>query len=219
MASGVGGLPADGPPCARPSGLLLPRAFWVSALILRSFVVCKGGSDLVGGPVHMWLAVEMLRDGGRVGQRLASRPSWAFLVGKGTGGRRLDKAISTSKRAFSARTCEQAGRRIGRHATGYSSNIASSRLAPRPAKPNGRQAVWRAVRLVGWQPVFHADRQTCKQATRPKCRLPSLSFWTGGVPGRGSKADLWKFFKKDEYLGRTGATTGIRHLTFSQPYA
>jgi hypothetical protein len=31
--------------------------------------------------------------------------------------------------------------------------------------------------------------------------------------------DLRKFFNKDEYFSGTGATTGIRHLTFSQPYA
>lgn len=219
MASGVGGLPADRPPCARPSGLRLRRALWVSALILRSFMICKGDGDLVGWPVHIWRAVEMFRDGGRVGWRPTSGPSCVFLAGERTGEQRRDRAICASKRAFSARTCEQAGRRTGSHATGQPGNIATSRLAPRPDLPKGRQAVWRAVKLVGWQPVFHADRQTCKQATSPKCRLPSLSFWTGGVPGRGSKADLRKFFKKDEYLGRTDATTGIRHLTFSQPYA
>lgn len=219
MASGVGGLSADRPPCARPSGLLLPRAIWVSALILRSFMACKGDGDLVGWPVHIWRAVEMFREGGRVGWRQTSGLSWAFRADKRTGERRHDRAICTSNRAFSAPTCEQAGRRTGRHATGYSGNIATSRLVLRPAMSKVRQAVWRAVKLVGWQAVFHADRQTCKQATRPKCRLPSLSFWTGGVPGRGSKADQRKFFNKDEYLGRTGATTGIRHLTFSQPYA
>lgn len=219
MASGVGGLSADRPPCARPSGLPLPRGLWVSALILRSFMVCEGGSDLVGGPVRIWRAVEMFRDGGRVGWWPPSGPRWVFIAGDRTGERRRDMVICTSNLAFSAPTCEQAGRRTGRHATGYSGNIATSRLALQPFMPKGRQAIWWAVRLVGWRPVLYADRQTCKQATRPKCRRPSLSFWTGGVPGRGSKADLRKFFKKDEYLGRTGATTGIRHLTFSQPYA
>ena len=75
MASGVGGLPADGPPCARPSGLRLWRASRVSALILRSFVVCKGDGELVAWPVHIWQAVEMFREGGRVELRQTSGPS------------------------------------------------------------------------------------------------------------------------------------------------
>jgi hypothetical protein len=35
--------------------------------------------------------------------------------------------------------------------------------------------------------------------------------------GRLHAADPRKFFNKDEYFGRAGATTGISHLTFHNP--
>ena len=69
MASGVGGLSADRPPCARPSGLRLPRGLWESGLILRSFMACRGDGDLVGGLVLLWPVVEIFREEGREGGR------------------------------------------------------------------------------------------------------------------------------------------------------
>lgn len=93
MASGVGGLSADRPPCARPSGLRLRRAFWVSAMIFRSFIACKGDDELVGWPVHIWLAMEMFRKGGRAGCYQTSGPSCAFLARERPGEQRRDSAI------------------------------------------------------------------------------------------------------------------------------
>ena len=97
MASGVGGFARRQEPCARPSGLHLSRALWVSVLIFHGFRVCKGDGDLVGWPVHIWRAVEMFRERGRVGWRQTSGPSWVFLAGERTGERRRDRAICALK--------------------------------------------------------------------------------------------------------------------------
>ena len=75
MASGVGGLSADRPPCARPSGLRLPRGLWESGLILRSFMACKGDGDLVGG-----LVLAQAPEGG-VAQHAIARPAAEFDFG------------------------------------------------------------------------------------------------------------------------------------------
>lgn len=164
MASGVGGLSADRPPCARPSGLRLRRALWVSALILRSFMVCEGEVELVGWPVHLWRVVEMFRDGGRVGWRQTSGPSWVFLVGKRTGEQRRDRAICTSKeysrRAHANRQAGvQADMQPAEQAISPPVGLSCGLTCRKADKQFGGRSDWSAGGLFSMPTGKHANRQ------------------------------------------------------------
>lgn len=159
------------------------------------------------------------RDGGRAGSRSASGLARARHSIVMAGGMPREGTVYVPKWVPSALPCEQASRYKCRHAVGKPGNGAASYLPLRSGRQTVGLSLWQGVKLVTLHAVFYSNRQTGKQATRPKCRLPSLSFWTGEVLGRLQAADPRKFFNKDEYLGGMGATTGIRHLTFSQPYA
>src|SRR3990167_6796485 len=101
----------------RPPFSAIPRGEYI---VLMQFLVSAGGSETVGWRVRGRLVAGFSRDGGKAGGRPASEPPWAFrFSGKACDVPR-ERAIYIPNWVPSAATCEQAGRRTGRHATGLS---------------------------------------------------------------------------------------------------
>lgn len=147
------------------------------------FSTSWGDGELIGGRVFRYQPMAICREGGRVEWRPSSGSSSAVRVQGRAGKRARGQAICASSRGFWTAPCEQADGQVGRHANRQPGGQAACRLALLPVLPTVIQAGWPPVKRVNWQRVFHADRQTCKQATRRKGRLFGLFERTGKCPG------------------------------------
>lgn len=202
-------------PAARPP---LDTSQWASALMLQYFKAYGAGDALLGRCDGVRQATGYSRDGGRAGSRSAcgsarARHSIVMVATCHSNERQLPR-MGVFRRDRRTRgqahmqTCNRLKRQRHRQSTGLAVRLADC---------------W-PVTLAGCQTGHQARRFPCGQANmqtgnEAKMQTAEPILLDGEVLGRLQAADPRKFFNKDEYLGGMGATTGIRHLTFSQPYA
>src|SRR3990167_4781129 len=156
----------------RPPFSAIPRGEYI---VLMQFLVSAGGSETVGWRVRGRLVAGFSRDGGKAGVRPASEPPWAFrFSGKACDVPR-ERAIYIPNWVPSAATCVQAGRQPVYPAK------PTCQSAWRSAMQAGRWSILQVVRLDVLHPVFHADRQTCKQANRHRCRNANCRAYPCGL--------------------------------------